>query len=73
MLLAGLYMALVHLRRQCCNHVSVLQVISRSIQEQSLFSWLSLQCKLLSKGALSSGRAAQLLALGVKPEDAIGP
>ena len=47
----------------------ILQVLPESTNEQNLSSWLGYQCKLLKKGLLSSARAAQLLALGVKPDD----
>ena len=48
-----------------------LQVPSGYLKEPSLYLWISLQYKLLRKGVLPSERAAQLLALGVKPDDAI--
>ena len=51
------------------NECHVLQVRAESTNDQSLSSWLGFQCKLLRKGLLSSPRAAQLLALGVKPDD----
>ena len=46
-----------------------LQVLPGSTNDQNLSSWLGFQCKLLKKGLLSSARAAQLLAVGVKPDD----
>lgn len=48
--------------------LSTAQVLAGSLSDQSLSSWLQVQCKLMRKGLLSSARAAQLLALGVKPD-----
>lgn len=45
-----------------------MQVLAGSAGDQSLASWLGVQCKLMKQGLLSSARASQLLALGVKPD-----
>ena len=46
----------------------MLQVPAKSLNDDSLYLWLSAQAKLLAQGQLPSAHASQLMTLGVEPD-----